>query len=39
MISNLVGTVPEGSWIDRKVELCHVDHATRTLPQFRLAAA
>jgi len=39
MISNLVGAVPEGSWIDHEVELCHVDHAARTLPQFRLVGA
>jgi uncharacterized OB-fold protein len=38
VVSNLVGQLPQDSWIGCAVELCYEEHgATRTLPRFRLA--
>ena len=38
LISNLVGPVPEASWIGRRVELCYSEHdADHALPTFKLA--
>jgi hypothetical protein len=38
MISNLEGTVPDGSWIGRQVSLVYVEMSDGiTLPRFRLS--
>jgi uncharacterized OB-fold protein len=40
VISNLIGTEPEGSWIGRAVEVCYAaDGAGDLLPKMQLASA
>ncbi|MBI3706389.1 MAG: OB-fold domain-containing protein [Proteobacteria bacterium] len=36
ILSNLVGPVPEGSWIGAEVEFCYGEHAGRMQHQVRL---
>ena len=36
VISNLIGTKPEGSWIGRRVEVVYQDRADYVLPQMQL---